>query len=59
MRLRVGQALLFSPNATVRTTVDDDGKVTVHQLGAKHLTVKTRARLTEDAEDGGKTSLSM
>ncbi|KAI9037721.1 uncharacterized protein KD926_000062 [Aspergillus affinis] len=56
VRLGVGQALLFAPNATVRTTVDDDGKVTVHQLGARHLTVKTRARLTED---GGKTNLSM
>ncbi|KAH8431507.1 uncharacterized protein LDX57_009170 [Aspergillus melleus] len=56
VRLGVGQALLFAPSATVRTTVADDGKVTIHQLGAQHLTIKVRARLTDD---GGKSVLSM
>ncbi|KAK1141817.1 hypothetical protein N8T08_008482 [Aspergillus melleus] len=56
VRLGVGQALLFAPTVTVRTTVADDGKMTIHQLGAKHLTIKVRARLTDD---GGKSVLSM
>lgn len=56
VRLGVGEALLFGPSAIVRTSVDHKGQVTVHQLGAKHLIVKVRARLTDD---GGKSVLSM
>ncbi|PLB49299.1 hypothetical protein P170DRAFT_408430 [Aspergillus steynii IBT 23096] len=56
VRLTVGEALLFAPSAIVGTRVAKDGDVTVHRLGVRHLSVKVRARLTDD---GGKCVLSI
>jgi hypothetical protein len=55
VRLRVGEALLFSPSAIVGMTLRDDGDVGFRRLGAEYLAVRVRARLTLD---GGKSVLS-
>lgn len=54
VRLRVGEALLFSPGAIVGASVRD-GDVNYHHLGAEYLTVRIRSRLTWD---GGRSILS-
>ena len=56
VHLTVGEALLFAPSAIVRSSVAEDGEVTIHRLGVRHLSVKVRARLTDD---GGKSVLSI
>ena len=55
VHLRVGEALLFSPSAIVGANVQQDGNVDYHRLGAKHLTIRIRSRLTSD---GGKSVLA-
>lgn len=55
VRLRVGEALLFSPSAIVGANVQQDGDVDYHRLGAKYLTIRIRSRLTLD---GGRSVLA-
>lgn len=52
--LRVGEALLFSPSAVVRS-LDEQGRLRFARLGSSYLPMKVRARLTLD---GGKSVLS-
>lgn len=52
--LRVGEALLFSPSAVVRS-VDEESRLRFGRLGSKYLVMKVRARLTLD---GGMSVLS-
>ncbi|KAJ5930961.1 hypothetical protein N7466_006454 [Penicillium verhagenii] len=61
VRLRVGEALLFCPNAAFPITPEDDKGVQgskapkLMTLGAGYVVIKVRDRLTED---GGKSVLS-
>ena len=55
VHLQVGEALLFSPSAIVGKSIQD-GLVRYERLGAKHLKIKIRSRLTLD---GGKSIVSL
>ncbi|KAJ5949974.1 hypothetical protein N7454_001558 [Penicillium verhagenii] len=61
VRLRVGEALLFCPNAAFCVTPEDESEVQgskapkLMTLGAGYVVIKVRDRLTED---GGKSVLS-
>ncbi|CAG8106252.1 unnamed protein product, partial [Penicillium salamii] len=56
VRLRVGEALLFSPSAVIGTIASESCmKEIVQKLGPGYLEVKMRSRLTED---GGKSVVS-
>lgn len=55
VHLQVGEALLFSPSTIVGASIQDGG-VRYEQLGAKHLNIKIRSRLTLD---GGKSVISL
>ena len=53
--LNVGEALLFSPSATVGVETGEQGIPKVKRLGLKYLKVKIRSRLTTD---GGKSVIA-
>lgn len=53
--LRVGEALLFCPNAVIKTPSGSDEIGEIKKLGSGYLEVKVRSRLTED---GGRSVLS-
>jgi hypothetical protein len=53
--LHVGEALLFSPTAMIISQDSESQKPTLSYLGDKHVTIKIRARVTED---GSKSVLS-
>ncbi|EED11757.1 conserved hypothetical protein [Talaromyces stipitatus ATCC 10500] len=55
VRLQVGEALLFSPTAMVISQDSEGQEPTFCYLGDKYVTIKIRARVTED---GGKSVLS-
>jgi hypothetical protein len=55
VRLRVGEALLFSPSAVIGHNTGSDMKLIVQRLGSGYLEVKIRCRLTED---GGRSVMS-
>ncbi|KAJ8063414.1 hypothetical protein OCU04_008634 [Sclerotinia nivalis] len=55
VKLRVGEALLFSPNAMIDVEVDSNGKVTLKKLGDGFLKIRVRMRLTAD---GGKSIMA-
>lgn len=52
VKLRVGEALLFSPSAMINAEVGSDGKVVLKRLGDGFLKIRVRMRLTID---GGKS----
>ena len=54
VHLRVGEALLFCPSAIIESSVKD-GHVNYNRLGANHLGVRIRSRLTLD---GGRSVIS-
>lgn len=54
VHLRVGEALIFSPSAIIEASVKDS-RVNYCRLGANHLGVRIRSRLTLD---GGKSVIS-
>lgn len=54
VKLRVGEALLFSPSAVVG--VDGLGKKGLRRLGATFLKIRVRSRLTTD---GGKSVMAI
>ncbi|OJJ47412.1 hypothetical protein ASPZODRAFT_159282 [Penicilliopsis zonata CBS 506.65] len=56
VRLKVGEALLFSPTAIVDVQSCDDGSFRFRRLGDDYLTVRVRSRLTQD---GGKSTLCL
>lgn len=55
VRLRVGEALLFSPSAVIGSSSGSCMDPIVQKLGPGYLEVKIRSRLTED---GGKSVIS-
>lgn len=56
VNLRVGEALLFSPSATVGIEKGPEGLPVIERLGANHLKIKVRKRLTTD---GGKSEMAV
>lgn len=57
IKLKVGQALLFSPSAIVGWKLEGDGREVgeVKRLGAGFLNIQMRSRITED---GGKSIMA-
>jgi hypothetical protein len=55
VKLRVGEALLFSPSATVGVEKGPE-EVTMEKLGSGYLKVRVRKRLTTD---GGKSDMAL
>ncbi|KAJ5394234.1 uncharacterized protein N7487_011875 [Penicillium crustosum] len=55
VRLRVGEALLFSPSAVIGTPAGSDMDGIVQKLGPGFLEVRVRSRLTED---GGRSVMA-
>ncbi|KAJ6115267.1 hypothetical protein N7486_001045 [Penicillium sp. IBT 16267x] len=55
VRLRVGEALLFCPNAVSSITVEGSNSQKLGTLGGGYMVIKVRDRLTED---GGKSVIS-
>lgn len=55
VRLRVGEALLFSSSAVIGTPAGSDIDEIVQKLGPGFLEVRVRSRLTED---GGRSVMS-
>lgn len=55
VHLQVGEALIFSPSAIVGERMGDDG-MRYERLGANHLKIKIRSRLTLD---GGKSVIAL
>lgn len=55
VRLRVGEALLFSPGAVIGNPTDGSMDGALEKLGPGYLEVKIRSRLTED---GGRSVIS-
>ncbi|KAJ6016483.1 hypothetical protein N7540_011074 [Penicillium herquei] len=55
VRLQVGEALLFSTGAALSTTIEGSQSTGLKRLGAGHLVIKIRERLTED---GGRSIIS-
>ena len=56
VKLRVGEALLFCPNATVGLTAGADEETSLRRLGFGYIKFKIRNRLTDD---GGKSVLAV
>ncbi|RAH70357.1 uncharacterized protein BO66DRAFT_451249 [Aspergillus aculeatinus CBS 121060] len=54
--LQVGEALLFSPSAIIKASASEAGDLKFHRLGAEHLRIRVRQRITSD---GGKSVLSL
>jgi hypothetical protein len=48
VRLKVGETLLFAPNAAVNLDAEDGGDLGLQKLGAGFLTIRVRSRLTAD-----------
>ncbi|KAG9236754.1 hypothetical protein BJ875DRAFT_503157 [Amylocarpus encephaloides] len=55
VKLRVGEALLFSPSAVVELETAEDGSRQLKGMGGGYLKIRTRARLTTD---GGKSEMA-
>lgn len=55
VRLRVGEALLFSPSVVTGLEADEKGLQRLKRLGAGYLKIRVRARLTKD---GGKSIMA-
>lgn len=56
VKLKVGEALLFSPSAIVNFEKGPDGVAVMERLGTGYLKVKVRKRLTTD---GGKSDMAV
>jgi hypothetical protein len=55
VQLRIGEALLFAPNAAIDVETNERGENLVKRLGTGYLKIKIRARITED---GGKSVMA-
>jgi hypothetical protein len=55
VKLRIGEALLFAPNAAIDVETNERGEDSVKRLGTGYLKIKIRARITED---GGKSVMA-
>ncbi|KAI9826625.1 MAG: hypothetical protein M1832_006221 [Thelocarpon impressellum] len=55
VKLRVGEALLFSPSAMVALDTGEGGDTMARRLGAGYLKIRVRARVTAD---GGKSVMA-
>ena len=56
MKLRVGEALLFSPSAIVGLEKGPEGVTVIERLGTDYLKIRVRKRLTTD---GGKSDMAV
>ena len=56
MKLRVGEALLFSPSAIVGLEEGPEGVIVIERLGTDYLKIRVRKRLTTD---GGKSDMAV
>ena len=54
MKLRVGEALLFSPSAIVGLEKGSEGVTVMERLGTDYLKIRVRKRLTAN---GGKSDI--
>jgi hypothetical protein len=48
VKLRIGEALLFAPDAAIDVETNEQGQDSVKRLGTGYLKIKIRARITED-----------
>jgi hypothetical protein len=55
VKLRIGEALLFAPNAAIDVETNERGEDSVKRLGTGYLKIKIRARITKD---GGKSVMA-
>jgi hypothetical protein len=56
VKLRAGEALLFSPSSMIGLEKGPTGEIGMKRLGAAYLKIKVRKRLTTD---GGKSVMAL